>query len=139
MSVEEENLTRQRRIWEEIFNEGNLEIISELIDTNWVEHTPMGDIRGPEGFKVGPDIFRTAFPDLHVTIEDIFAKDDRVVSRVTMTGTFKGEYRGTPANGNKFVLRANLINRWSEGKQVEAWAEYNMLEFYRQLGIPIPE
>ena len=138
MSVEETNKAGQRRVWEEIFNKGNLAIIPELIATNWVEHTPLGDIKGPDGFKQGPTTFRTAFPDLHITIDDMFAEGDRVVSRVTMTGTFKGEYMGIAPTGKKFTVGAILITQWAGGKEVEAWAAYDMLSFYRQLGVSPP-
>jgi predicted ester cyclase len=139
MSKEDKNKANQRRVWEEIFNKGNLAIIPELIAPNWVEHTPLGDIKGPEGFKQGPIIMRNAFPDIHVTIEDILADGDKTVTRFTMTGTFKGEYKGIAPTGRKLIFRGILITQWAGGKEVEAWAAYNMLAFYQQLGIPIPQ
>ena len=138
MSIEEENKAGQYRVWEEIFNKGNLAITPEVIATNWVEHTPFGELNGPEDFKRGPAIWRTAFPDYHVTIDDMFAKEDKVVSRITMTGTFKGEYMGIAPTGKKITQKAILITQWAEGKEIEAWGAYDTLAFYRQLGIPIP-
>jgi len=132
------NKAGQRRVLEEIFNKGNFAIIPELIATSYVEHAPLGDIKGPEGFKQATNTTRTAFPDMHATIEDIFAEGDEVVTRFTATGTFKGEYRGTTPTGRKFTFRGILITRWVGGKEVEAWAAYDMLTFYQQLGIPIP-
>jgi len=60
------------------------------------------------------------------------------VSRITMTGTFKGEYMGTAPTGKKFTQKAILITQWANGKEVEGWATYDTLAFYQQLGIPIP-
>jgi len=137
MSVEE-NKAGQRRVWEEVFNKGKLAIVPELFATNWVEHTPLGDLKGPEGFEQGTIKILTAFPDVHVTIDDMFAEGDKVVSRVTMTGTFKGEYMGIAPTGKKFTQRAILITQWVGGKEVEAWAAYDTLTFYRQLGISPP-
>jgi len=138
MSIEEENKIGQRRVWEEIYNNGNYEIIPELFATNWVEHTPLGDLNGLEGFKQGTIKMRTAFPDINITIDDMFAKEDKVVSRVTMTGTFKGEYMGIAPTGKNFIQKVILITQWADGKEIEAWGVYDTLVFYRQLGIPIP-
>jgi predicted ester cyclase len=139
MSIQEENMANQRRVSEEIYNQKNLEIASELFASNWVEHTPLGDLKGPEGFKQGTSTMLTAFPDIHVTIDDIFASEDKVVTRLTMTGTFTGEYHGITPNGRQFTQKAILITQWLDGKEVEAWGAYDTLAFYKQLDIPIPE
>jgi predicted ester cyclase len=139
MSVQEENKVRQQRVWEELFNKKNLEIVDELFTPEWVEHMPTGDIHGLDGAKQGPAIFYKAFPDLHVTVDDMIAEEDKVVSRITMTGTFKGEYHGIAPTGKKFEAKGINIIKWVDGKEVEAWAILDILTFYRQLGIPIPE
>jgi predicted ester cyclase len=82
---------------------------------------------------------RTAFPDIHVTIDDILADGDKTVTRFTGTGTFKGEFKGFAPTGKKLILKGILITQWAGGKEVEAWAAYDMLTFYQQLGIPIPK
>ena len=138
MSVEE-NIANQRRVWDEIYNEGSLALVPELFANNWVEHTPLGDLKGPDGFKQGTLTMLTAFPDIHVTIDDVFATEDKVVSRITMTGTFTGEYHDITPNGKRFSQKAILITKWLNGKEVEAWVAYDTLAFYKQLGIPIPE
>jgi predicted ester cyclase len=139
MGTVEENIANQRRVWEEIYNEKNLTIVPELFATDWVEHTPLGDLKGPEGFRQGTLTMLTAFPDIHVTVEDIFASEDKVVSRATITGTFKGEYHGIIPNGRQFTQKAILITQWKDGKEVEAWGAYDTLAFYKQLDIPIPD
>jgi len=135
----EKNKAGQRRVWEEVFNKGNLAIVPELIADDWIEHSPLGDIQGPEGFKQGTARMLTAFPDIHVTIDDIFADGDKVVTRFTATGTFKGEFGGITPTGKKLTFRGILITQWADGKEVEAWGAYDMLSFYQQLGIPIPQ
>ena len=57
-----------------------------------------------------------------------------MVSRVTMTGTFKGKYQGITPTGKKFTQKAILITQWADGKEVEAWAAYDTLAFYQLLG-----
>jgi len=84
-------------------------------------------------------MFFTAFPDLHVTIDDMFAEGDKVVTRITMSGTFKGEFHGIAPTGRKYSGIGIIITQWIDGKEIEAWMVYDQLDFYRQLGIPIPE
>src|SRR5215207_4204368 len=88
----EENKALARRVMEELFNEGNLDAAEELIAPDFVDHDPAmpEDVRGPEGFKEYVRAFRSAFPDLHVRIEDQVAEGDKVVQRWTGTGTHDG-------------------------------------------------
>jgi predicted ester cyclase len=69
----------------------------------------------------------------------MIAEVDKVVSRITMTGTFKEEYHGIAPKGKKFEAKGINIIKWVDGKEVEAWAALATLTFYRQPGIPIPE
>jgi steroid delta-isomerase-like uncharacterized protein len=138
MSVEE-NKAKQRRVWEEAFNKGNLEILSELFAPSYHVTSPLGmEITGPEGFKQQLAMMRTAFPDLHCTIDDMFAEGNKVVTRFTMTGTFKGEMMGIPPTGKNLTLPGIVITHWENGKEIEAWENFDTLSYYRQLGIPIP-
>ena len=73
----EENKTKQRRVWEEVFNQGNLEIIPEFFAPDYKFSSPLGiEAKGPEGFKQMAAMMRTALPDIHFTIEDMFAEGD---------------------------------------------------------------
>jgi steroid delta-isomerase-like uncharacterized protein len=138
MSVEE-NKAKQRRVWEEVFNKGNLAILPELFSPNYVFSSPLGmEAKGPDGFKQMVAVMRTAFPDVHVTIDDLFGEGDRVACRATITGTFKGEMMGIPPTGKKVTAPVILITHWKDGKEVAAWESLDTLAFYRQLGIPIP-
>jgi predicted ester cyclase len=139
MSKESKNKASQRRVWEEVFNKGNLTILPELFAPNYVFHTPLPlEAKGPEGFKQMVVMVRTAMPDLHTTVDDIFAEGDKVATRFTLTGTFKGEMMGISPTGKKVTVTGMLITRWVGGKEVEAWESPDTLAFYRQLGIPIP-
>ena len=79
----EENKALARRVLEEMFNKGNLDLADEVFAPDYVDHDPAmpEDIRGPEGFKEYVSIFRTAFPDIHLEIEDQVAEGDKVVTR----------------------------------------------------------
>ena len=137
MSVEE-NKANQMRVWEEIYNRGDFSIVPDLFDVNWVEHTPMGDLIGREAFTEGTRSVRTAFPDVHVTVNDIFGEGDKVVSRITLTGTLTGEYMGYSPTGKKLNMAAILITQWRDGKEVEAWRENDTSSVFKQIGIPAP-
>src|SRR4051812_44110281 len=97
----EENKALARRFLEEVFNEGNLAAIDELIDPDWVQHDPAmpEELRGIEGARQLVEVYRAAFPDLHITVEDQVAEGDKVATRWTARGSHQGELMGIPPSG----------------------------------------
>ena len=84
---EEINKTIVRRVWEEVWQEGNLATIDELIDPNYILHAYPEDLEygsGAEGFKKLVSTNRANLPDGQLTIEDLIAEEDKVVTRYTM-------------------------------------------------------
>ena len=138
MSLNEDNKARQCRALEEVLIKQNLEVIPELFHTDWMEHRPEGELKHGEGAK-NTAMFYTAFPDLNITIDDMIAEGDKTVTRLAMSGTFTGEFRGIPPTGKKFSSTGILITQWLDGKEKESWMVYDQLNFFLQLGIPIPE
>ena len=133
----EENKALARRVLEEIFNNGNLDLADELIAPDYVDHDPAmpEDIRGPEGFEEYVSAYRTAFPDIHIEIEDQIAEGDKVVTRWTGTGTHERELAGIAPTGNRVILPGMEIVRISDGKLVEGWEGYDSMTMMRQLGV----
>jgi len=131
----EENKEIVRRVIDEIVNKGKLSLTDEVLAGNYIYHFPTHDIKGPEGFKEFVTSMRKAFPDLHVTIEDIIAEGDSVAARVMMRGTFKGELNGLAPTGRKLNFPEAVFVRFENGKEVEATAYGNMSSFNEQLGI----
>ena len=131
----EENKAVVRRVIEEVVNEGNLELVDEVLASDYIYHFPTHDIKGPEGFREFVTMMRGVFPDLHVTIDDIIAEGDTVAVRVTMRGTFKGEMMGNAPTGKRLEFPEAVFVRFEDGKEVEATAYGNMLSFNEQLGI----
>jgi predicted ester cyclase len=130
----EENKTIFRRYVEEVGNEGKLELADEIFD-RYLAHQPDGSAleRGPEDVKRFMGEFQEAFPDFHTEIEDQIAEDAKVVTRWTIRGTHRGEFRGIAPTGIG-------IFRFSEGKVVESWDNFDQLGMMVQLGvIPTPE
>ena len=137
MSVEE-NKAIMLRLIEEVFNKGNLSVVDECTAADFVHHSSMLELKGPELIKRMVTMLRTAFPDLHMTIDDIVAERDMVVHRFTFQGTFKGKYGEIAPTGKQIKQTAAAFTRFANGKQAEAWQYGDTLSFYRQLGIPIP-
>jgi steroid delta-isomerase-like uncharacterized protein len=133
----EENKALDRRLVEEGFSKGNIAVLDELIDKNCVDHSlaPLGLPKGLAGVKQFFTMFRTAFPDLHYTIEDVVAEGDKVVTRATWTGTQRGEFMGMPATNKQVTVSGIDIARWVNGKAVEHWAVQDMLGMMQQLGV----
>ena len=125
MSVEE-NKAIVNRVWHEVLNEGKLDIVNELVDTNYVYHGPGAyEIRGPEGLKQFVQGLRTSFPNLHFTVEDLIAEGDKVASRWTLRGTGK-------ITNKQVALRGIIITRVVGGKCVEDWEIYDRLDIAEQ-------
>src|ERR671936_1612701 len=91
-----------RRLFEEVWNKGNQAAIGELIATSYVRHDPATpELTGIEGFKQNFTTLRTAFPDIHFTVEDQVAEGDKVANRLSWRGTHKGDYRGVAPTGKQ--------------------------------------
>ena len=134
----EQNKAAERRIFAEL-NKGNLAVVDELFAREYVYHVPGGiEVKGPEGFKQVMTMFSAAFPDFHMTIEDMIAEKDTVVTRWTISGTHKGDYAGIPATGKHVKVEGVLIARFVDGKEVEAWDFFDRLSQYQQLGVAPP-
>jgi predicted ester cyclase len=76
-----------------------------------------------------------AFPDLHVTVEELLAEGDKVVIRNTVTGTQLGEYMGLPPTGKSVTYKEMFILRFANDRIVETWGVVDVLSQMRQLGI----
>jgi steroid delta-isomerase-like uncharacterized protein len=137
--MSEQNKQLIRRVFEEVYNQGNLDVVEDLASRDFVAHSPSEDIRGPAGVKQFVTGLRTAFPDFHTTIEDQIAEGDRVVTRFTATGTHTGTYKGMPPTGRRGTMTGIDIERIVDGKSVECWTNTDDLGLLQQLGVvPMP-
>jgi predicted ester cyclase/ketosteroid isomerase-like protein len=120
-SQTEQNKALDRRFVDEVLNQGRLEVIDELrtIDT--------------DGTRQRIHMFRTAFPDLRVTIETQVAQDDWVVSRCIFRGTHLGDLMGIASTGNKVEFQTIAMNRYSNGMSVEEWGIRDIQGLLQQL------
>jgi steroid delta-isomerase-like uncharacterized protein len=137
----DQNKALVRRFIDELFNHGNTSAADEILAPDFVEREqlPPGIPKGREGVKVLATILRSAFPDLKATIEDTIAEGDKVVIRMTWSGTHKGEFMGVPATGKRVSIGVIDILRMDGGKCVEHWGQMDSMGMMQQIGaIPAP-
>ena len=134
--MSEENKALTRRSIEEIWNKGNLAVADELIAANSVTHDPAtpNPGSGPEATKQQASMYRTAFPDLHITIEDQVAEGDQVVTRWTARGTHRGDLMGIAPTGKQMTITGINITRIAGGKAQEGWTNWDTIGMMQQLG-----
>lgn len=138
----EENKEKVRRLYEEAYGEGKIEVVDEVLQSDFVCYDPnseSGEIRGAETVKGEIEYFRNA--GLTFIVEDQIAEGDKMVTRWTATGTHQGEFFGIASTGKRIEMTGISIERFDKsGKLVEEWPEYNLLGVLRQLGaVPEPE
>ena len=122
--MSEENKAVVQRMIDEILNgQGNLDVADELFTPEYVGHNPASpvDTRGPEGVKVFASMFRSAFLNVHVSVEDQVAEGDKVVTRWRGSGTHQGDLFGIAPTGNRVSFVGITINRIEGGKVAEEW------------------
>lgn len=119
-----------------IWNDGNLDLVDELYAPDLVWHVvDIGeDVVGVAAFKELVTAFRTAFPDFHVTFDEVFAAGDTTVIRWTMTGTNTGSLQELPPTGQPVRLQGVAISRAVDGMTTEVWQHYNQLSMFQQMG-----
>jgi predicted ester cyclase len=135
----QENKTLVRRIFEEGINQNRPSVFDDLIAPSYVNYDLPAPSPGPEGFKMIMGLFRAAFPDMHVTLEEELAEGDRVMTRGYFTATHEGDFQGIPATGKQIKVKYMDVWRVADGKLVENWVRLDQLGMMQQLGVvPVP-
>jgi predicted ester cyclase len=120
--AEEKNKALTRWWWEEVWIKGNVAAMDEFMAANYVDHPGLPGLPpGPVGMKQALTYYRTAFPELQATLDDILADGDRVALRWSARDTHLGEWLGVPPTGHHFTMSGISIYRIAEGKAVEGW------------------
>ena len=134
MSIEEnKNIVRR---YQEIYNSNDLDRLTEVVSEDLLTPRIMPGIpSGITGAKVAHQIMLVGFPDYQTTIDDLIAEGDKVVARVTMTGTHTGDFMGIPATGKPVFFTGVYIARIANGKIVEHWGEEDSVSLLVQLGV----
>lgn len=134
MSVQD-NILLVRRYVEEILNRGNMAVADELLAPDYKRYT------SPTTAALTVDVqkqrlagIRAAFPDWHLTVEDMIAEGDRVAFRATIRGTHKGVFQNVAPTGKQVTAFALDIVRIEKGKFIEHWGGPDLLNLLQQLG-----
>ena len=123
----QENEALVRWFFEEVWGKDNLAAVDEYIAADYVEHSlPLGSQQGREALKQFVAMYHEAFPDIKVTMNDIFGRGDRVVYRWSAGGTHLGELRGISPTGLHLTTTGITIHRIVGGKCVEGWASVDI-------------
>ena len=124
-----------RRLLEDGFNKGNMAIVDDLLDNNYVYREPtLGEKRGKQGCKEVFSTYKNAFPDAQLHIDEQIEEGDRVVTRWTATGTHRGPLMGISPTNKQIKVQGIIISRCHNGKVVEDFETWDVLGMLRQLG-----
>lgn len=124
-----------RRLYEEMVNAHNVDMVDELVLENVIENEEFPGLQPHrEGVKQFFSMMFEAFPDLKFDVKDLMGEGDRVAARAIMTGTHQGTFLDIPATGKRVEVKLIDIFRLEDGKVAEHWGQTDMLSMMQQLG-----
>ncbi len=128
------------RIYEEVFTNGNVDLIDELMHENFVEHeeVPPGIPPGRETPRTMTVMMRNAFPDFRVEVHEMLQDGNKVIARARFTGTHHGEFMGLPPTGKAFDINVIDIIEFEGDKAVAHWGLMDTAKMMQQLGVGDP-
>jgi steroid delta-isomerase-like uncharacterized protein len=128
-----------RRFFEEVCTVGNLDMINELVTADAVHlDRDAEEYHGPTGVREWIAGYRSAFPDLRVTVQEQVAAGDTVASRWVTKGTHQGELWGIPPTGKSFAITGVTLDRFVDGRIAESKESWDAMGMLQQLGV-LPE
>jgi predicted ester cyclase len=129
-----------RRLIDEGFNEGNLEVVDAITSPELAEHQDFGPghAAGAAGVRAVVESLRRAFPDFHLAIEDLVADGGSVWLRMVATGTNTGSFMGHAPTGRPLRINVFDVIRIEDGLMVEHWGVPDRLAAMLQLGLLSP-
>ena len=134
----EHNKALIRRWFEEVWNQGRPEAVSEMMSEDCINHGLSEDgqpILGASGFLPIHTQIRGAFPNIHLVVEDAIAEGDRVAVRCSVKGLHTGDHLGFPATNKHTEFNGIAIARVKDGMFVESWNSFDFMTMYKQLGV----
>jgi len=129
------NEITMRRFVEQVINNGDFPVLDEVIHRNYVYHSPDQVLQGPEALRDLFTAYRTAFPDLHIEIEELVSAGNKTVISFTLSGTHEGDLMGIAATGRQVKVSGMTLSHFENGKIVEEWELLDQLTLFQQLGI----
>lgn len=130
------NKAVMRKIYRDLVSAHDLTLLDQLFAADVIDHEAFGSDTGREGFRAFFQAVYESFPDYQIKIEDLIAEDDRVVARVTSTGTHRGEFMGLAPTGRRFAVSGIDIMRFDDGQVVEHWGVTDLASLHDQIRGP---
>lgn len=124
-----------RRLLSEVLNRGKLEVANQLLHHNYRYESPTETLNGITEFQEFVTALRSAFPDLHVSVEDILASDSRTSAKVRVTGTHLGEFFGFPATGRSINVYGVVLSDFKNGLIHREWELLDNQSLLQQLEV----
>jgi len=130
-----EHASTMRRLYD-LINAGDVDGFGDLLADDFVDHEELPGLEpGKDGVKGFFRMYIAAFPDLHMSLEDVLPSGDKVVARVRATGTHQGEFMGMPATGKSVdVQLVDIIRFGDDGLAREHWGVFDSMTMMQQLG-----
>jgi predicted ester cyclase len=127
-----------RKIFEEAYNKGNLEVLDELIAPNYLRHQPpMKKVEGSEAYKKFVADVRSAYTNFNIRLEEILVDGNKTVVRITLTGKHTGKTPTlmAPPTGKEISMAGCVVSTWENGKVVEEWVYNDYMGLTHQFGV----
>jgi steroid delta-isomerase-like uncharacterized protein len=133
--VIEQNKAVYRRFIQEVFNEGRLDMLEQLLSPSYIyQDAPPGTPPNAEGIKQVVANARTAFPNLKVVIGDLVGEGDKVCARLTTSGTHKGVFFDIPPTGKTISMKGMTMIHFVDGRMAASWVLNDVMGLMNQLG-----
>lgn len=123
------------RYFNEVWNEGQVDLLDELLTPDYVNHSSsIPDPRpGPADVKAIVRMMREGIPDLHYEVLDLVASPDRVAVHTRVTGTHTGTLFGMAPGGNRIDVRQMQVEWFRDGRICQHWRITDEVRLMRQL------
>lgn len=122
------------RFYNEVLNKGDLNLMPEIMAENFIDYNSDSEQQGIEGFKQFLQMVSTAFPDLHIDIKDVLAEGNKVIARLSISGTQTGDLGTFPPSNKKASWTGIDILEINNSKITGRWSERNLLSLMKQIG-----
>ena len=127
------------RFFDEVWNQGKLEVADELLDPKYEGHLPVIGTLDRSGLKDAVRAYRSAFPDLHFELKDSLVEGDKLILHWIASGTSKNPFMGIPPSGTRASIEGFTMMLFRDGKTYRDDTQYDVLGFFKNLGVELPK
>jgi len=133
-----DNAQIARSVMEDLFSRGNLDLVDQHFERSYRGHDPLLGEINPDQLKQEVQMYRSAFPDLSVKVDEVVSASEKVLVRWTARGTNKGSFLGRSPTGRRVQVQGISVLTFRDGKVVEDYTQWDALRLLQELGIAPP-